>query len=121
MKQRQAICYNVFMRLVINPPIETVRLEDIFVALSDTVRLGVVLVLANTEEVTSGFLRPDLPKSTLTHHFKVLRESGLVRTRMEGTQRFLSLRRAEMERRFPGLIEPILAALRANPPETGGA
>jgi len=107
------------MRQVINPPIETVRLEDIFMALSDPVRLGIILALSDSEEVASGGFRQDLAKSTLTHHFKVLRDSGLVRTRVDGPQRLLSLRRAEIERRFPGLLGPIIAALRANPPETG--
>jgi len=91
------------------------------VALSDPVRLGIIAALSDTEEITSGGFRQDLAKSTLTHHFKVLRESGLVRTRVEGPHRLLSLRRAEMERRFPGLLGPILAAIMANPPDTRGA
>jgi DNA-binding transcriptional ArsR family regulator len=48
-------------------------------------------------------------KSTLTHHLKVLREAGLTRTRSEGVQRLVSLRQDDIEGRFPGLLECVLA------------
>jgi DNA-binding transcriptional ArsR family regulator len=51
-----------------------------------------------------------LPKPTLSHHFKVLRESGIIRVRIEGKQRCMSLRGVELEKRFPGLLSAVLSA-----------
>jgi DNA-binding transcriptional ArsR family regulator len=52
-------------------------------------------------------------KATRSHHFKVLREAGLTHTRAEGTHRFVSLRRDEVDERFPGLLEAVVAAAEA--------
>ena len=51
-----------------------------------------------------------MTKSTCTHHFKVLREAGVIRQRLEGTTRLNSLRREELEQRFPGLLGSVLRA-----------
>ena len=53
-----------------------------------------------------------MTKSTLTHHFRVLRESGVVRTRPDGRKRLLSLREDDLNDRFPGLLEAVLDANR---------
>jgi DNA-binding transcriptional ArsR family regulator len=56
----------------------------------------------------------------MSHHYKVLRESGLTRTRLAGTQRFMSLRKKELEERFPGLLDSVLNALdKERRPEIG--
>jgi len=52
-------------------------------------------------------------KSTLSHHFKVLREAGVTHTRVNGTHRYVSLRREELEDRFPGVLDSVLEASRA--------
>lgn len=66
--------------------------------------------LADAEgEVDSRELGPGLPKSTLTHHTKLLRESGLTWTRGEGRQCLISLRREDLDARFPGLLDAVLA------------
>jgi DNA-binding transcriptional ArsR family regulator len=49
-------------------------------------------------------------KSTCTHHFRVLREAGVIRQRLEGTTRLNTLRRDELEQRFPGLLDAVLRA-----------
>jgi DNA-binding transcriptional ArsR family regulator len=49
-------------------------------------------------------------KSTGSHHFKVLREAGVVRCRVEGTRRYYTLRRDDLEARFPGLLDSVLSA-----------
>jgi DNA-binding transcriptional ArsR family regulator len=54
-----------------------------------------------------------LSKATLSHHFRVLREAGLVRTRLDGRKRLLSLRIDDLEARFPGLLDAVLAAKRS--------
>jgi DNA-binding transcriptional ArsR family regulator len=52
-------------------------------------------------------------KSTLTHHFRVLREAGVIEQREEGTARLNSLRREDLDARFPGLLDAVLAGARA--------
>ena len=59
-----------------------------------------------------------MSKATRSHHFKVLREAGLTRTRAEGTHRYVMLRRDEVDVRFPGLLGAVLAAAEAEAPLT---
>lgn len=80
-------------------------------ALSDPVRLRIVAELARTDrEYTCGSFELPVTKSTCTHHFKVLREAGLIRQRHKGTTRLNRLRRDDLEARFPGLLDSILQA-----------
>ena len=51
-----------------------------------------------------------MTKSTCTHHFRVLREAGVIRQRVEGTTRLNSLRREDLDSRFPGLLDSVLQA-----------
>ena len=79
-------------------------------ALSDPARLQIVRKLADGDECTCGTFDLGLSKATLSHHFRVLRESGVVRTRPEGRRRLLSLREDDLNERFPGLLEAVLSA-----------
>jgi DNA-binding transcriptional ArsR family regulator len=92
------------------PDIEEVSLVSVLDALSDPVRLRIVGELAGGEERSCGSIQLPVGKSTCTHHFRVLREAGLIRTRLEGKTRLNSLRIEELARRFPGLVESVLAA-----------
>jgi|SRR5579884_3741284 len=78
-------------------------------ALSDPMRLRIIGELAadGGERTCNSFNLP-IVKSTCTHHFKVLREAGLIRQRVEGTKRVSSLRRDDLEARFPGLLDAVL-------------
>lgn len=79
-------------------------------ALSDSLRLGMVRHLVDADgEVDSRELGPDLPKSTLTLRTKLLRESGLTWTRGEGRQCLIGLRRQDLDARFPGSLDAVLA------------
>jgi DNA-binding transcriptional ArsR family regulator len=78
-------------------------------ALADPVRLQIVAALASGERPCGSFPLP-VGDSTRSHHLRILREAGVTRTRVSGTQRLVSLRREELERRFPGLLDSILAA-----------
>ncbi len=84
-------------------------------ALSDPVRLRIVRNLATCDggDRCCNALDVGVSKSTLSHHLKVLREAGVTRTRMCGTQRFVSLRVDDLEERLPGLLSSILGAPRA--------
>ena len=96
------------MRAYKHPDLDDVVLEDVFHALSDPVRLGIVLQLAHRGDCSCAALDGGRPKSTLSHHFRVLREAGLVQTRIEGVVHMNTLRRRELDLRFPGLMEAVL-------------
>ena len=100
------------MRNLHHPRIEEVTLPDVLHALSDPVRLQIVRALADREEQSCSAVESSVSKSTLSHHFKVLREAGITKTRVNGTHRYVSLRREDLESRFPGLLESVLAASR---------
>lgn len=84
-----------------------ITLEQIFKALGDPVRLAAVqeLLAADGEEKTCGTFTHAVTKATFSHHIQTLRESGIVRTRVEGTRKFISLRSKELNKRFPGLLD----------------
>jgi len=84
-------------------------------ALSDPARLEIVRHLAAGSEWSCGKFDLGLSKPTLSHHFRVLREAGVVRTRPEGRKRLLSLRRDDLDARFPGLMDAVLASGRPAP------
>jgi DNA-binding transcriptional ArsR family regulator len=96
------------MRTAHQPKIDSVELSEVLHALSDPVRLDIVRSLATTGERCCGDLNVPVSKSTLSHHLKVLRHAGLTKTRADGTQRLVSLRQADVEARFPGLLDAIL-------------
>jgi DNA-binding transcriptional ArsR family regulator len=100
------------MRNLHHPRVEEVSLPDVLHALSDPVRLQIVRALAEREEQSCSAVESSVSKSTLSHHFKVLREAGLTHTRVNGTHRYVSLRRDELEDRFPGLLRSVLEASR---------
>jgi DNA-binding transcriptional ArsR family regulator len=98
------------MRLVYHPAQQDISLAGVLYALGDPVRLEIVKRLATVEELPCCALEVPIAKSTLSHHFKVLREAGVLHCRKEGTQHMNSLRRVDLEARFPGLLETILRA-----------
>ncbi|WP_084012855.1 ArsR/SmtB family transcription factor, partial [Thermobifida halotolerans] len=93
------------MRKAHHPATEELSLTTVMAALSDPLRVGVLRVLADGRERGWGELRAPVAKSTLSHHLRVLRDAGITRTRQEGTRCFVTLRRADLEQRFPGLLE----------------
>jgi DNA-binding transcriptional ArsR family regulator len=92
------------------PAVEELDLPDVLQALSDPVRLQIVRELAAGGEQACGAMPLGVSASTRSHHFKILREAGLTVTRLHGTQRLVSLRRTDVERRFPGLLAAVLVA-----------
>jgi DNA-binding transcriptional ArsR family regulator len=92
------------------PAVGALELHRVLHALSDPVRLAIVRQLDSDTECRCGALAAPVSKSTLSHHFKTLREAGLTRTRAEGTARLVSLRRDELDERFPGLLDAVLQA-----------
>ena len=103
------------MRLLFHPSIEDVRLEAVLHALSDPVRVAIFkdiagAACAQTCQAFSSVGDRTIPKSSLSQHFKVLREAGLIRSERHGVEMLNTSRCAEVEARFPGLIPAILNA-----------
>jgi DNA-binding transcriptional ArsR family regulator len=92
-----------------HPPTEDLELAAVLHALSDPQRLLIVRTLAeHPEPRPCGTFGLEVSKSTATHHFRVLREAGILEQRTDGTAKFNSLRRDDLEQRFPGLLEAVL-------------
>ncbi|WP_225096895.1 helix-turn-helix transcriptional regulator [Streptomyces sp. CoH27] len=90
------------------PAVEELRLETVLGALSDPLRLTIVRkLLLESEDFdhTCGWFGLDRPKSSLTHHFKALREAGITRQRQYGLERRSHVRVADLNARFPGLLD----------------
>jgi DNA-binding transcriptional ArsR family regulator len=83
-------------------------------ALSDPARLRIVRALAEQGERVCGSFDLGLSKATRSHHLRVLREAGITRTRADGTARHVSLRRKDLDARFPGLLDAVLAGAGAD-------
>jgi len=103
------------MRPLIHPAIEDITVEGILHALSDPVRVAIYAQLAGADCATicSNFLQisdRSIPKSTLSQHFRALREAGLVRSERQGVEMHNTSRCKEVEQRFPGLLPAILHA-----------
>jgi DNA-binding transcriptional ArsR family regulator len=95
-----------------HPLREDLTLAQVLFALSDPARLEIVrqLVDGPVEMVNCCLPAPDMPKSTKSHLMKVLRESGVIRNTPRGRGRLLTLRRADIDARFPGLLDAVLGA-----------
>ncbi|MFD8481603.1 ArsR/SmtB family transcription factor [Kitasatospora sp. NPDC059673] len=98
--------------LLPEPTVAELRLEAVLHALADPTRLRIVAELAGAGGDELNCLAFELPvtKSTLTHHFRVLREAGLIRQHRRGTSKMNTLRTADLGERFPGLLDAVLAA-----------
>ena len=95
---------------LLHPCRDEIALPAVLHALSDPIRLRIVAALSGGDERTCGSFELPVVKSTCTHHFRVLREAGVIRQRLEGTTRLNSLRRDDLDSRFPGLVDAVLAA-----------
>ncbi|MFM5917323.1 MAG: ArsR/SmtB family transcription factor [Novosphingobium sp.] len=103
------------MRPFVHPPIETIAPEAILHALSDPERARIYAEIAGLGCVQGCAKLADtgervIPKSSLSQHFRVLREAGLIRSERQGVEMHNFPRCAELEQRFPGLLKAIMAA-----------
>ncbi|MFC0673181.1 ArsR/SmtB family transcription factor [Brachybacterium hainanense] len=102
-----------------HPDLAAVPLTTVLSALSNPVRLGIVRLLADDAERQWGELDAPVAPSTLSRHLQVLRSAGVTRTREEGTRCYVRLRREDLETRFPGLLDSVLAADASGASEVG--
>lgn len=94
------------------PSADALRLDSVMGALADPLRLTIIRKLLLESEAydhTCGWFGFDRPKSSLTHHFKALREAGLIRQRQYGLERRSRVRAEDLNRRFPGLLDLVVA------------
>jgi DNA-binding transcriptional ArsR family regulator len=103
------------VRPLVHPKIEDVTVEGILHALSDPVRAAIYLDIAGGDcaKTCSNFLNVQdrkIPKSTLSQHFKILREAGLIRSERRGVEMHNRTRCPELHERFPGLVKAIIEA-----------
>ena len=97
------------MRHIKHPRLEQIELTDVMHALSDPARIDIVRSLAQQRRpLTCNEITGDRPKSSMSHHFKILREAGLLETEARGKEHYNSLRTTELETKFPGLMKAVL-------------
>ena len=95
---------------LVHPARDQIELAAVLHALSDPMRLRIVAGLAGEDRRTCKSFDLPVTKSTCTHHFRVLREAGVIRQRLEGTTKLNSLRREDLDALFPGLLDSVLRA-----------
>jgi DNA-binding transcriptional ArsR family regulator len=94
-----------------HPAPDEIELPAVLHALSDPQRLQIVRLLAEQDvPVPCGSLELGVTKSTATHHFRVLREAGVINQSLVGTTKLTTLRRIDLDARLPGLLDAVLAA-----------
>ncbi|MFI1912280.1 ArsR/SmtB family transcription factor [Nocardia sp. NPDC020380] len=98
----------------VHPERHQIRLENVLSALGNPLRLEIVRVLAAEGQQACGSILDGIPKTTLTRHWKVLRDSGIIWQRPYGRENLLSLRTDDLEARFPGLLPTLLDAAERN-------
>ncbi|MCU6662824.1 MAG: helix-turn-helix transcriptional regulator [Leclercia sp.] len=95
-----------------HPDTEQITLENVLLALGNPLRLAIIGQLADGSELSCNALRPqEVAKSTMTHHWRVLRDSGVIWQRPQGRENIISLRREDLDARFPGLLETLLRVM----------
>ena len=105
----------VFVRPLFHPSVQDVTVEAILHALSDPVRVAIYADIVGQDcshncVAFSNINEKPIPKSTLSQHFKILREAGLIRGERQGVEMHNTSRCAEIDKRFPGLIGSIVIA-----------
>lgn len=80
-------------------------------ALGDPVRLELIRALAAAEDpISCGGFQVAVTKSTLSYHFRVLRDAGIIDQTSEGVRKLTTLRRRELDAAYPGLLDSVLRA-----------
>ncbi|MEJ0001516.1 MAG: helix-turn-helix domain-containing protein [Verrucomicrobiota bacterium] len=95
------------MKKYSHPALKDIPLATVMQALSDPCRVAIVraLLAGRGRELACTDIPLDVSKATRSHHFDVLRDAGLIASRCEGTKCMTSLRRRDLDRRFPGLLK----------------
>ena len=92
-----------------HPSLDDVPIEAVLTALADPVRLSIVRMAVAEDCLPCSAFIAAIPRSTMSHHWRVLRDAGIIRQEPNGRQKLNSVRRAELDARFPGLLDAVLA------------
>jgi len=98
------------MRNFNHPQPNNLELPQVLYALGDPTRLAIVRKLAENGSLSCGDVCEQTPRSTLTHHLRILREAGVVHTTKQGQTHHNTLRMDDLNTRFPGLLKTILTS-----------
>ena len=98
------------MKTYEHPDLAQIPLTQVMQALSDPCRVGIMKALMTNKELACNELSVEVAKATLSHHVTVLREAGLIQTRVEGTKCLNSVREEAFEAHFPGLLDLLAQA-----------
>jgi DNA-binding transcriptional ArsR family regulator len=95
---------------LVHPASQDITLQGVLAALADPIRLRIVKALLRGDCMScmAAAPCPEIPKSTLSNHFRVLREAGLIKTTKKGIEHQNTVREADINGRFPGLLKTIL-------------
>ncbi|MES2937533.1 MAG: helix-turn-helix transcriptional regulator [Pseudomonadota bacterium] len=104
-----------------HPEPHQIGLSALYDALSDPARRRLLLSLAREGELNCSSFGDDLSKTLLSYHLARMREAGLTRTRAEGTSRYVTLRTQELQERFPGWLDVVLASIEAEQAEAAAS
>ena len=98
----------------VEPAADDIQLPRVLAALADPHRLAAVRFVAQRGESWCAQVIEEaglpMTKPTFSHHLRILREAGIITKRIQGTKGYMSLRKADLDRRFPGLIDAVLSA-----------
>ena len=117
MRGRRERLISLRMRYLPHPIRDQIELSAVLEALSDPTRLAIVVGLAEQKaewEARCGEFTHLGSKTNLTYHFAKLRAAGVTHARAEGTSRFISLRREDLNARFPGLLDTVIKSARSS-------
>jgi DNA-binding transcriptional ArsR family regulator len=95
-----------------HPPKDQIRIEEVLSALGHPLRITVLKVLSDGQEHNCGSILKGQSKSTMTHHWRVLRDAGVIWRRPDGRENLLSLRKDDLDDRFPGFLDSIIKSVK---------
>ena len=106
----------IFMVQPVHPSKDDITLEGVLAALADPTRLLIVKALLDQDNQSCcrAASCTEIAKSTLSNHFRILREAGIVRTTKKGVENLNTVRTAELNERFPGLLKTVMKAADAD-------
>ncbi|QHI95130.1 helix-turn-helix domain-containing protein [Aristophania vespae] len=95
----------------VHPDFSEITILTVLKALADPIRLDLVRQLHKLGKANCTTLLGKRPKSSMSHHFQVLRDSGIIHTQIKGVQHINAIRRQELDEHFPGLMEAVIKGL----------
>lgn len=97
-----------------HPDIEDIDLFEVLSALADPIRQQIVVTVLRYPGISCGRIELGIAKSSMSHHYRVLREAGVLHQADRGTNRASEVRRADLDRRYPGLMDLVLRETKAD-------